>query len=126
MTETHTSRVSVDGLRAPNTAEAASLYQRLRSQLGVLKLADATQALPAVLDHKMQRRDLNFSANMGPSRAAWVENLLDSSNTTDIVCLMGRPALLSRRHRRVHIACRKSLQFDLRVGFRRFWTEPVF
>ena len=37
-------------LPAPNTAEAASLYQRLRGHLAVLKLHDAAEALPAVLD----------------------------------------------------------------------------
>ena len=35
---------------APATAAQASLYQQLRSHLGVLKLADAAEHLPAVLD----------------------------------------------------------------------------
>lgn len=47
---THTSTESVDRLPVPNTAEAASLYQRLRGHLAVLKLHDAAEALPSVLD----------------------------------------------------------------------------
>src|SRR5450759_4165274 len=35
---------------APATAAQASLYQQLRAHLGVLKLADAAEHLPAVLD----------------------------------------------------------------------------
>jgi DNA replication protein DnaC len=35
---------------APDTAAAASLYQRLRAHLAVLKLHDAAEALPGVLD----------------------------------------------------------------------------
>jgi len=35
---------------APATAAQASLYQQLRSHLGLLKLADAAEHLPAVLD----------------------------------------------------------------------------
>ncbi|MDV6278703.1 AAA family ATPase, partial [Rhodococcus erythropolis] len=37
---------SADRMPAPNTAEAASLYQRLRGHLAVLKLHDAAEALP--------------------------------------------------------------------------------
>ena len=40
-----------DPAPGPNTAEAASLYQRLRGHLAVLKLHDAAEALPGVLDH---------------------------------------------------------------------------
>lgn len=50
MNETPKARDAPDRLPAPNTAEAASLYQRLRGHLGVLKLADAAEALPTVLD----------------------------------------------------------------------------
>ena len=39
-----------DRMPAPNTAEVASLYQRLRGHLAVLKLHDAAEALPSVLD----------------------------------------------------------------------------
>lgn len=35
-----------DRMPAPNTAEAASLYQRLRGHLAVLKLHDAAEACP--------------------------------------------------------------------------------
>jgi hypothetical protein len=45
----HTTADSTDRLPTPNTAEAASLYQRLRGHLAVLKLHDA-EALPSVLD----------------------------------------------------------------------------
>src|SRR5674476_1112211 len=36
--------------QAPSTGAQASLYQQLRSHLAVLKLADAAEHLPAVLD----------------------------------------------------------------------------
>jgi hypothetical protein len=39
-----------DAVPAPNTAAQASLYQRLRGHLAVLKLHDAAEALPSVLD----------------------------------------------------------------------------
>lgn len=39
-----------DSMPAPNTAAQASLYQRLRGHLAVLKLHDAAEALPSVLD----------------------------------------------------------------------------
>lgn len=45
-----TDKKTTDRLPAPNTAEAASLYQRLRGHLAVLKLHDAAEALPSVLD----------------------------------------------------------------------------
>jgi ATP-dependent DNA helicase PIF1 len=45
-----TTAESADRLPTPNTAEAASLYQRLRGHLAVLKLHDAAEALPSVLD----------------------------------------------------------------------------
>src|SRR5207244_2470551 len=38
------------GIPAPGTAAAASLYQQLRAHLAVLKLHDAAEALPGVLD----------------------------------------------------------------------------
>ena len=44
-----TDKKSIDRMPAPNTAEAASLYQRLRGHLAVLKLHDAAEALPSVL-----------------------------------------------------------------------------
>jgi hypothetical protein len=46
----HTTSDTADHLPAPNTAEAASLYQRLRGHLAVLKLHDAAEALLSVLD----------------------------------------------------------------------------
>ncbi|QHE73814.1 Mobile element protein (plasmid) [Rhodococcus sp. WAY2] len=48
---------------APNTAEAASLYQRLRGHLAVLKLHDAAEALPAVLD-RAQQTNLSMTATL--------------------------------------------------------------
>ncbi len=45
-----TDKKTVDRMPAPNTAEAASPYQRLRGHLAVLKLHDAAEALPSVLD----------------------------------------------------------------------------
>ena len=45
-----TRSTTADPMPAPNTAAQASLYQRLRSHLAVLKLHDAAEALPAVLD----------------------------------------------------------------------------
>ena len=45
-----TDQKTVDRMPAPNPAEAASLYQRLRGHLAVLKLHDAAEALPSVLD----------------------------------------------------------------------------
>jgi DNA replication protein DnaC len=41
---------TADPVPAPNTAAQASLYQRLRGHLAVLKLHDAAEALPSVLD----------------------------------------------------------------------------
>ena len=61
MSETPTSRAVADRLPAPNSAEAASLYQRLRGHLGVLKLADAAEALPSVLD-QAAAEDLSMTA----------------------------------------------------------------
>lgn len=49
MTPTKTTPRPADPV-APATAAQASLYQQLRSHLGVLKLADAAEHLPAVLD----------------------------------------------------------------------------
>lgn len=46
---------------APNTTEAASLYQRLRGHLAVLKLHDAAEALPSVLD-KAAAEELSMTA----------------------------------------------------------------
>lgn len=42
--------VDTTAIPAPGTVAAASLYQQLRTHLAVLKLHDAAQALPAVLD----------------------------------------------------------------------------
>jgi DNA replication protein DnaC len=44
--ETHT----VTGVAAPSTPAAAAVYQQLRAHLAVLRLHDAAEALPAVLD----------------------------------------------------------------------------
>jgi DNA replication protein DnaC len=52
-----------DAVPAPNTAEAASLYQRLRGHLAVLKLHDAAEALPAVLD-RAQQTNLSMTATL--------------------------------------------------------------
>jgi DNA replication protein DnaC len=52
---------SADRLPTPNTAEAASLYQRLRGHLAVLKLHDAAEALPSVLD-QASAEDLSMTA----------------------------------------------------------------
>jgi DNA replication protein DnaC len=45
-----TEKKTGDRMPTPNTAEAASLYQGLRGHLAVLKLYDAAEALPSVLD----------------------------------------------------------------------------
>ncbi len=59
---TRTTADAGDRLPAPpNTAEAASLYQRLRGRLAVLKLRDAAEALPAVLDQSAAQ-DLSMTA----------------------------------------------------------------
>jgi len=50
-----------DRLPTPNTAEAASLYQRLRGHLAVLRLHDAAEALPSVLD-QASAEDLSMTA----------------------------------------------------------------
>jgi hypothetical protein len=42
-------------LPAPNTADRASLYQRLRGHLAVLKLHDTAEALPSVLDQAVAK-----------------------------------------------------------------------
>jgi DNA replication protein DnaC len=47
--------------RAPATAAQASLYQQLRSHLAALKLHDAAEALPAVLD-QASTEDLTLTA----------------------------------------------------------------
>ena len=52
---------AADRLPAPNTAEAASLYQRLRGHLAMLKLHDAAEALPSVLD-QASAEDLSMTA----------------------------------------------------------------
>ncbi|MDV7353469.1 IS21-like element helper ATPase IstB [Rhodococcus oxybenzonivorans] len=52
-----------DVVPAPSTAEAASLYQRLRGHLAVLKLHDAAQALPTVLD-RAQQNNLSMTATL--------------------------------------------------------------
>ena len=45
-----TTTTTPDPVPAPNTPEQASLYQRLRGHLAVLKLHSAAEALPLVLD----------------------------------------------------------------------------
>ncbi|WKK11131.1 IS21-like element helper ATPase IstB [Rhodococcus ruber] len=52
-----------DPIPAPATSEAASLYQRLRGHLAVLKLHDAAEALPAVLD-RAQKNNLSMTATL--------------------------------------------------------------
>jgi len=52
---------AADAVPAPNTPAAASLYQRLRGHLAVLKLHDAAEALPAVLD-RAQQNNLSMTA----------------------------------------------------------------
>lgn len=56
-----------DSLPAPSTAAQASLYQRLRGHLAVLKLHDAAEALPLVLDRAQAE---------GASMTAALEQLL--------------------------------------------------
>ena len=56
-----TDKKAIDRMPAPNTAEAASLYQRLRGHLAVLKLHDAAEALPSVLD-QAAAEDLSMTA----------------------------------------------------------------
>lgn len=58
---TRTTTESVDRLSTPNTADAASLYQRLRGHLAVLKLHDAAEALPSVLD-QAAAEDMSMTA----------------------------------------------------------------
>jgi DNA replication protein DnaC len=58
---TRTPKHADDRLPAPNTAEAASLYQRLRGHLAVLRLHDAAEALPSVLD-QASAEDLSMTA----------------------------------------------------------------
>jgi DNA replication protein DnaC len=58
---THTTSDPADRSPTPNTAEAASLYQRLRGHLAVLKLHDAAEALPSVLD-QASAEDLSMTA----------------------------------------------------------------
>lgn len=60
---TPTTSDSADRLPAPNTAEAASLYQRLRGHLAVLKLHDAAEALPTVLG-QASAEDLSMTATL--------------------------------------------------------------
>ena len=57
----HTTTESADRVPTPNTAQAASLYQRLRGHLAVLKLHDAAEALPSVLDQASEE-DLSMTA----------------------------------------------------------------
>nr|AIU93544.1 hypothetical protein LRS1606.110 [Rhodococcus sp. NS1] len=52
---------TTDPIPPPNTNEAASLYQRLRGHLAVLKLHDAAEALPSVLD-RAQKDNLSMTA----------------------------------------------------------------
>ncbi|MBS9376256.1 IS21-like element helper ATPase IstB [Rhodococcus sp. B50] len=52
---------TTDPIPPPNTSEAASLYQRLRGHLAVLKLHDAAEALPSVLD-RAQKDNLSMTA----------------------------------------------------------------
>ncbi|MGV9871054.1 ATP-binding protein, partial [Rhodococcus koreensis] len=54
---------AADAVPAPNTPAAASLYQRLRGHLAVLKLHDAAEALPAVLD-RAQKTNLSMTATL--------------------------------------------------------------
>ena len=67
MTATGPVTATSDAVPAPNTAAAASLYQRLRGHLAVLKLHDAAEALPSVLDR---------AAKDGTTMTATLEELL--------------------------------------------------
>ncbi len=60
---THDTPTGADRLPAPNTAEAASLYQRLRGHLAVLKLHDAAEALPSVLN-QAAAEELSMTATL--------------------------------------------------------------
>lgn len=67
---------------APNTPEQASLYQRLRGHLAVLKLHSAAEALPAVLDE---------AAAQQMSMTATLERLLAIEvDATEVRRLTGR------------------------------------
>ncbi|NLU84716.1 IS21-like element helper ATPase IstB [Rhodococcus sp. HNM0569] len=57
----HTTTHSAGRLPVPSTTEAASLYQRLRGHLALLKLHDAAEALPTVLD-QAAAEDLSMTA----------------------------------------------------------------
>ncbi|QKT13235.1 IS21-like element helper ATPase IstB [Rhodococcus sp. W8901] len=58
-----TTPTTVDTAPAPGTAQAASLYQRLRGHLATLKLHDAAEALPSVLD-RAQKDGLSMTATL--------------------------------------------------------------
>lgn len=49
--------------KAPSTGAQASLYQQLRAHLATLKLADAAEHLPAVLDAAAEQ-DLSVTATL--------------------------------------------------------------
>lgn len=48
---------------APDTAQAASLYQRLRGHLATLKLHDASEALPSLVD-RAQKDGMSMTATL--------------------------------------------------------------
>ena len=73
---------TTDLVPAPNTPEQASLYQRLRGHLAVLKLHSAAEALPVVLDE---------AAAQQMSMTATLERLLAIEvDATEVRRLTGR------------------------------------
>lgn len=71
-----------DAVPTPSTAAQASLYQRLRGHLAVLKLHDAAEALPSVLDRAQAE---------GTSMTAALEQLLSIEvDATEARRLAGR------------------------------------
>jgi len=59
----NTQTLASKAIPAPDTAAAASLYQQLRAHLAVLKLHDAAEALPGVLDGAAAER-LSMTATL--------------------------------------------------------------
>lgn len=73
---------TTDSVPAPSTSAQASLYQRLRGHLAVLKLHDAAQALPSVLDRAQAE---------GTSMTAALEELLSIEVEATEARRPGRP-----------------------------------
>src|SRR6266545_180710 len=68
----NTQTLASKAIPAPDTAAAASLYQQLRAHLAVLKLHDAAEALPGVLDGAAAER-LSMTATLERLLAIEVE-----------------------------------------------------